>query len=344
MLCLFDRMYFNEFQSMPIYECTRCCLLCEHCSSLCVLCLKRFSVRYKMETEQLKTIPDFLYFHYNNHPEREAYVFAHTNGSRTVVTFKQLYENANNLAKSLVKLGVKKSEFIANNLRSCPEWLYVTFGAMLAGARPISLVFTYTDGSDVIAMMDKLETCSIIVLDPSEDVDTWKIFQTLVTKYDEKGNVDSESLPYLKYLICRNKPTEDGEVLTIKELLDRKCDDVRLPTICPDDIITLFQTSGSTGAPKAVAHTNRSIISCVDGFVIPYTEEERSIVFNDRPFSWIGGFPLNVITGETRVTRFGYSEQPTDLIGFLIDVIQRERCTFLVALPPLLNSFMERQV
>ena len=297
-----------------------------------------------METGQLTTVPEFLYFRYKNNPDRDAYVFAHIDGSRTVVTFEQLYENANILAKSFLNLGVKKSEFIANNLRSCPEWLYVTFGAILAGARPISLAFTYTDGSDVIAMMKKLETCCMIVLDPSEDVDTWKIFQKLVTKYDPNGHVESDLLSYVKYLICRNKPAGKDNVFTINEMLNRKPENVTLPRVYPDDIVTLFQTSGSTGAPKAVAHTNRSIISCVNGYFSPYTEEEISIMFNDRPFSWIGGFPWNVFTGETRVTRFGYSEQPTDLIEFLIDVIKRERCTFLVALPPLLNSFMERKV
>ena len=39
--------------------------------------------------------------------------------------FRQLYENAIILAKSFLRLGVKKSEFIAISLQSCPEWLYV---------------------------------------------------------------------------------------------------------------------------------------------------------------------------------------------------------------------------
>ena len=297
-----------------------------------------------MEEGKLNTVPDYLHFRYKNHPDRNAYVFAHTDGSRTIVTFGQLYENANALAKSFLKLGVKKSEFIANNLRSCPEWLYVTFGAILAGARPISLAFTYTDGSDVIAMMKKLETCSAIVLDPAEDIHTWKIFQKLVTKYDTKGQVQSDLMPYLKYLICRNKPVDEGNVLIIDEMLNWKSGEVTLPTIYPEDIVALFQTSGSTGVPKAVAHTNRSFIGCIKGFTRQYSEDEISIMFNDRPFTWLGGFPWNVVTGETRVTRFGYSEPPTDWIEFLINVVRNERCTFLVALPPLLNSFMERQV
>ena len=44
------------------------------------------------------------------------------------------------------------------------------------------------------------------------------------------------------------------------------------------------------------------------------------------------------------MTRSGYCEEPEDTIGFLIDVISREKGTNCIVLPPLLNAFMERQV
>ena len=44
------------------------------------------------------------------------------------------------------------------------------------------------------------------------------------------------------------------------------------------------------------------------------------------------------------MTRSGYCEEPEDTIEFLIGVISREKCTNFIALPPLLNAFMERQV
>ena len=292
----------------------------------------------------LATIPEYLYYRFQNQPDKEAIIFAHTDGTRTVVTFRQLYENANALAKSFLKLGVKESEFIAISLQSCPEWLYATFGAILAGARPISLAFTYTDGSDVIGMMKKLETCSAFILDPRSDENNWNVFQKLISCFDTKGHVQSKSMPYLKFLICRERPKNNDDMLTIEDMMSWENKDVKLPQVDPDDIATLFQTSGSTGFPKACAHTHRSVIASAVSFADLLPASENDIMFNDRPFTWIGGFPFTVITGDTRVTRYGYDETPKDLVGFLFDVIRRETCTNVMALPPLLNSFLDRQV
>ena len=292
----------------------------------------------------LATIPEYLYYRFQKQPDKEAIIFAHTDGTRTVVTFRQLYENANALAKSFLKLGVKESEFIAISLQSCPEWLYATFGAILAGARPISLAFTYTDGSDVIGMMKKLETCSAFILDPRSDENNWNVFQKLISCFDMKGHVQSKSMPYLKFLICRERPKKNDDMLTIEDMISWENKDVKLPQVDPDDIATLFQTSGSTGLPKACAHTHRSVIASAVSFADLMPACENDIMFNDRPFTWIGGFPFTVITGDTRVTRYGYDETPEDLVGFLFDVIRRETCTNVMALSPLLNSFLDRQV
>ena len=298
----------------------------------------------EVTSNSLTTISDCLYHHFQTHPDREAIVFAHTDGSRIVVTFRQLYENAMILAKSFLRLGVKKSEFIAISLQSCPEWLYATFGAVLAGARPISLSVTYTDGSDLVAMMKKLETCSVMILDPNSDQQNWNIFQKLISNFDEEGHVHSPVMPYLKFLICRKGPDENDNVLTIDRMMSWIHLDITLPKIDSDEIAILFTTSGSTGLPKACVHTHKSLIKAVNLLAHHLTESKYDIMFNDRPFSWSGGFPWNVISGETRVTRFGYCEPPKDIVGFLFRVIEREKCTVLFTLPPLLNSLIDRQV
>ena len=293
--------------------------------------------------KDLKTIPDFLYHHYKNKPNHEAIVFVNNDGSRNAVTFGQLYENSNTLAKSFINLGVEKNEFVAVCLRSCPEWLYVTFGAIMAGARPIGLSFTYKDGSDVVAMMEKLQTCSTIILDPGIDEENWNIFSKLISEFDEEGHVTSSLMPYLRYVICRTKPKVSDKVLTLADMMTWEHQLTKLPSLEPEDIVILFQTSGSTGFPKACAHTHKSIISSTTYFIAEHVDE-TSVLYSDRPFQWVGGFPFNVITGETRVTRSGFCEPPEDIVDFLFDVIKREKCTITGALPPLFNSLLERQV
>ena len=297
--------------------------------------------------KNLNTIPDLLRFHSEHRPDDEAIIFTKTDGSREVVTFRDVFENSNSMAKSFLKLGVKKYEVVAVNLRNCPEWLYAVFGAMMAGARPISLSFTYTDGSDIIAMMKKLQTCSTMVLDPGVDEANWRIFNKLVSYFDDKGNVKSEKIPFLRYLIFHNRQDSNKRVLTLRDMLAWENTEVVLSELDPSDIAVLLQTSGSTGIPKVVAHSHASFLSPM-GLLTSEDLSGRQVPpgkhFNDRPFAWLGGFPVTVFTGQTRVTRSGLCEAPVDVVGFIIDAVKRENCTILSALPPMLRSLMDRQV
>ena len=294
-------------------------------------------------SSKLNTIPECLYHHYTHQPNREALVFVSPDGPRTAVTFGELYEKAEILAKSFISLGVKKGEVVAVCLRSCPEWLYVTFGAMMAGAIPIGLSFTYADGSDVVAMMEKLQICSAIVMDPAIDKENWNIFTRLISNFDDDCHVTSSLMPYLRYVICRSKPKESNKALTVEDMMTLNHSDIKLPSLESEDIVCLFQTSGSTGFPKACAHTHRSIISSISNVFGSYVDH-TTVMYSDRPFAWIGGFPINIVSGETRVTRSGFSDPPDDMVSFLFDVVRREKVTVSGGLGPLFDSLLNRQV
>ena len=294
-------------------------------------------------SSKLNTIPECLCHHNTHQPSREAIVFVSPDGPRTAVTFGELYENAETLAKSYIALGIKKGEVVAVCLRSCPEWLYVTCGAIMAGAIPIGLSFTYADGSDVVAMMEKLQTCSAIVMDPAVDKENWNIFAKLISNVDEDGHVTSSLMPYLRYVICRSKPKEFNRALTVEDLMTWNHSDINLPSLESEDIVCLFQTSGSTGFPKACAHTHRSIISSISNNIGWYVDH-KTVIYSDRPFAWIGGFPLNIVSGETRVTRSGFSNPPDDMVSFLFDVVRSEKVTVSGGLGPLFESLLNRKV
>ena len=300
-----------------------------------------------LKNQDDRTVRDLLKLFAEEIPDKEAVVFAHIDGTREAVTYTELYEKSSHVAKSYLALGVKPSEIVAISMRSCPQWLYAVFGAMIAGVRPIGLSFTYTDGSDVIALMKQLQTCSVFVLDPGAEDENWKVFLNLVNSFDDKGNVQSDKMPYLRNLIyhdCEKRQTPN--VLTVEQMMKWNDTDITLPCLKPDDIAMMFQTSGSTGVPKVVAHSHRTLVNVVGGLPDDFKEylDTKGSLFNDRSFTWAGGFPFNVMCGTTRVTRSGFGEPPEDLTGFLIDVIKQEKCTDLLVLPGLLNMFLERQV
>ena len=148
------------------------------------------------------------------------------------------------MACNLTSLGVKPKEIVAINLRTCPEWLYTAFGAMMAGAVPFGISFTYTDGSDFIAVMEQLKSCSCLVMDPGVDGENWNILSKLIESHDQNGAVTSEKMPDLRYLIG-NDPEKMAGVKPLNDLLADDQNKQELPDLQSDDLAGLFQTSGS---------------------------------------------------------------------------------------------------
>ena len=292
---------------------------------------------------KLSRIPELLRYRAGVTPDKTAFVFLSTQARRETFTWREIYDHSYQCAKSLVEFGIKQKDIVAIAFRTSPEWLFVNFGSILAGAIPMGISFTYKDGSDVIALMSRLQTCSALFLDPGEDNDIWNIFKKLIDTCDKDGNLKSAKIPSLSRLVCLHEPEESRNTLTLDKLRTLANDDTQLPEVAEDDVVGLFQTSGSTGVPKIIVHTHRSL-SYFAHYNTGIGLIEEDVLFNDRPFNWLGGYPKNIFTGETRVTRSGNCKVPEDLAQFIHNAVLQERCTFLFSLPPLLYDILQKGV
>lgn len=291
-----------------------------------------------------KSFPECLKYYAEKKPDLESMVFVSPNGERESVTWFELYNKSCIVARSLIHLGIKRYEVVAVNVRPCPKWLYATFGAMMAGAIPAGVAFTYKDGSDLIALMEKMQNCSLLIVDPGVDGINWEILRNHLEECLPDGTVRSQKMPSLRYLlgIAFDKDYESAKVKNFTDLLQDDHRDITLPEIDPNDISGLYQTSGSTGIPKLVAHTQITSAKIAEAGLFEMLDN-RYKLFNDRPFNWGGGYPSSVLTGQTRVTFSGFCEMPYDRVSFMIDVIQRERCSMVFALPPLMHELIKKQ-
>ncbi|XP_052819803.1 long-chain-fatty-acid--CoA ligase FadD13-like [Mya arenaria] len=301
--------------------------------------------RVECEEEDLglRTVGDCMKYFAEVQGNKYAVIFGATvEADRETVTWLELYENSCVFAKALINLGIKRDEIVGINIRPCPEWLYVTFGCMLAGIKAVGLAFTYTDGSDLIAMMNKLKTCSMLVLDPGASGENWKIVQRLLDAYSKTGRATSSKMSSVRFLLGHRFPTYESKVRSLQEVMANAPTDIEIPKyVSPDDIAFLFQTSGSTGLPKLVAHTHASMLG-IGRMKGSNWLRRDAVLFNDRPFNWIGGFPISVFCGNTRVAISGFTELGTDRLSAVIEIITRERCTVALGLPPMIHALIKQ--
>jgi long-chain acyl-CoA synthetase len=179
---------------------------------------------------------------------------------RRDMTWRVFDEKANRLANLLLKRGIKKGDKVAILLMNCLEWLPIYFGILKAGAIAVPLNFRYT--------AEEIKYC----LDLSDTM-------TLIFGPEFIGRVEMiyNQIPKVKTLIFagENRPAfaENYDRLTA----NCSSEDPQVELADEDDAAIYF-SSGTTGFPKAILHTHRSLLSAV------YTENKHHSQNRDDNF------------------------------------------------------------
>ncbi|MGI6449221.1 MAG: class I adenylate-forming enzyme family protein [Desulfitobacteriia bacterium] len=162
---------------------------------------------------------------------------------RRDMTWGVFEEKANRMANLLLKRGIKKGDKVAILLMNCLEWLPIYFGILKTGAVVVPLNFRYT--------AEEIKYC----LDLSDTV-------ALVFGPEFIGRMETiyHDIPKVKMLFFagENRPSfaENYDRLTAN------CSSEAPQIVLSDeDDAAIYFSSGTTGFPKAILHTHRSLVS-----------------------------------------------------------------------------------
>ncbi|MDD2554661.1 MAG: class I adenylate-forming enzyme family protein, partial [Desulfotomaculaceae bacterium] len=162
---------------------------------------------------------------------------------RREMTWQVFDEKANRLANLLLKRGIKKGDKVAILLMNCLEWLPIYFGILKTGAIAVPLNYRYT--------ADEIKYC----LDLSDTI-------ALIFGPEFIGRVETiyDQIPDVKTLFFagENRPSfaENYDRLTAN--CSSEAPQIKL---ADDDDAAVYFSSGTTGFPKAILHTHRSLMS-----------------------------------------------------------------------------------
>ncbi|XVF06898.1 hypothetical protein REPUB_Repub06bG0090800 [Reevesia pubescens] len=259
----------------------------------------------------------------SNFPDKPCLI---SGSSAKTYSFSETYLIAQKTAAGLSNLGIQKGDVIMILLQNCAEFVFSFIGASMIGAVSTMANPFYT--STEIFKQFKAARAKLIITQ-SQYVDKLK---------DTTTNNNNESFP---------KIGEDFKVITIDDppenclhftvLSEANENEIPQVSIDPDDPVALPFSSGTTGFPKGVVLTHKSLITSVaqqvDGENPNLYLKHEDVVLCVLPLFHI--YSLNsVLLCSLRAGAAVLLMQKFE-IGALLELIQKHKVSIAAVVPPL---------
>lgn len=198
--------------------------------------------------------------------------------SRRSLTWREFNEQVNKLANYLKnELGVKKGDFVLHLQMNSIEW-YVSFHAILrvgAAAVPLSFRFASQDISHAA------NACKPTVF-------------ILGDSFVQRVRPIQEEMPTVKNYICIGEQVPNDMICynSLMQSAVLSFEDV-LVEVADDDPAELMFTSGTTGPPKPVCQTHKTLYEIGIGNALTYGEGKDTVFLAPQPFYHSGSFFLS---------------------------------------------------
>ncbi len=277
-----------------------------------------------------------------NYPDRLAVKYTDRDFQRT---WKQLDEEAEQLAKGFMAIGIGKGDHVAIWATNTPEWMLTLFATAKIGAVLVTVNTNYKVFELEYLLRQSDSKCLVMThgIKGSSYVD---IINELCPelKRSEPGALTHPMLPYLKSIVYAGNDTPAG-MYNFKELYTRSADiseeafQAIVRTINFHDVVNMQYTSGTTGFPKGVMLTHYNIIN--DGKSIgdcmKFTKDDKLCI--PVPFFHCFGLVLGIMACITHATAM----VPVDHFSPIpvMSAIQNEECTAVHGVPTMFIAMLE---
>ena len=257
----------------------------------------------------------------------------------------QFGEEVDKLARGLMTLGVKHGEKIALWATNVPHWVVLMFAAAKIGAVLLPLNTNYKSKEMDFALKQS-DTENLFIIAGYRDCDYVKVINELVPelKTQPRGELQSAAYPHLKRVFFLGEEKQRGMYTLdeVKALADETpfTDYLARQAQCKaDDVVNMQYTSGTTGFPKGVQLTHRSIAN--DGFWIGACQNLscRDRVCIPVPLFHCFGCVLGVMSCVNHGSTMVFLEK-FDPVQVLMS-IEKEKCTATYGVPTMYIAILD---
>ncbi|CAH1776279.1 unnamed protein product [Owenia fusiformis] len=275
------------------------------------------------------------------YPKKEAIIYHSINKAKDVMLFEEWQSKSRKIGAALKKFGINRGDNVAILVPNCNEFLIAAWGVLYIGATAVCLSYELKSGEDIF---DKIKSAKcrglFIYYDNSPMAD-----RVLKRALDQDNGLHEIGKPLIisigksfdgthsfDNLLNIPSPAEVDDV--IKNMFKLNCED--------NAFIAL--TSGSTGTPKTVNMNHQALLnSFYFSCSLKGGMDEKSVFFNDRPLSWLGGLMLPVCVVKMGTTGVSIDTSTTvsgTQTEFILECMKSEGCTHIIAMPYLMYDII----
>ncbi|MGH3261319.1 MAG: AMP-binding protein, partial [Trebonia sp.] len=273
-----------------------------------------------------RTITDFLDDYAAATPDKVAFI-----DSRRQVTYAELRELTDRVARGLLGLGVGPGDVVSYELPNWIEWIAVHYAATRIGAISNPLIPIYRERE--VAFMAGLARSKVMVV-PAD-----------FRGFDYPRMVERlrPGLPDLRHVIVvdgKDTPDTIAWDTFVAQARDGEDDPAPLAALRPDpnDVTLLIFTSGTTGEPKGVMHTHNTMVAANDPIPGRLGVGDDSVIHMASTLAHLTGFlygaRLPVQNGAT-----GVLQDVWDPVAF-VELVDRHKITYTSAATPFLHDLV----
>ena len=289
-------------------------------------------------------VGDLVKINAAKYPEKDALI--NSDGSIRY-SYKELSTIVDNLAKALIKMGVKKDDKVAIWAVNCVEWVIAQIGIARAGAVMVT-VNPHEKSAIINHMIGYSDTVAVVMREGvhgTENIDM--LFNELAPelKSSKKDSLDLKKFPKLKTIIVAQKSKSSDALYSWEEILDigSKCSDddlnLRSKEIGYDDPVHMIFTSGTTGWPKGTPLSHKNVFASAIGMVEKMAVTSKDIVCLQPPlfhtFGCIACTVVAYLSGCSIVVMEKFVADAT------LKMIEKEKCTILSGVPTMFLGFLK---